>query len=92
MSQVLYDSLGEKWRNFLSENFFPCGGELSKDDADEEYDWLVYDFCMQYGYSEKTKNFVFYDRWYDTFADDFYKELERKGATIIHNQREEGVP
>jgi len=86
MSEALYDSLVEKWHDFVDGELRMLSDLMPEEEVDELYDNLVHDFCKRYNYSEKTRNFVFYDRWYDTFADIFYQKLEDEGVKIIHEQ------
>ena len=80
MSAVLYYSLVQKWRHFLERRCWATELRLPTEDADDYYDELVDDFCDEHGYSDRTKYFAFYDRWWDTFKDDFYQELENQGV------------
>jgi hypothetical protein len=89
LSLALYESLREKWNDFLDEFFVPFSPLLSEDEVDDEYDDLVYDFCEEHGYKERTKDFAFYGRWYDTFADEYYGRLEKAGVKIFHENPEE---
>jgi len=54
------------------------------------YDDLVAQFQKEEDYSDKTIEMAFYDDWFDTFADKFYLELERRGTNIIHANPIEG--
>jgi len=85
MSFALYDSLVEKWRDFLNQQTGACASLMLGEDVDDSYYDLVDDFCEEHNYSEKTKNFAFHGRWWVTFADEYYQRLEDKGVKIIHN-------
>jgi len=92
MSDALYDSLVEKWQDFLdqTDELKNLAELIAEDDADDTYDELVREFCKKHGYSEKTMNMAFYDRWWDTFADMYYQKLEDEGVKIIHDNPQEG--
>lgn len=68
-SQRLYDSLREKWENFLNRK------EYNICDY-EDYADFVDDFCEEEGYGEGLKEMAFFDLWWDTFADEFFKKVE----------------
>jgi len=95
MSQRLYNSLVEKWKNFLwvetsSMGRIPAGSLMTEEEVDDLYNDLVRDFCKKYRYSERTKELAFYSKWYDTFKDEFYQTLEKEGVKIIHENPMEG--
>lgn len=83
-SDKLYNSMEEKWLEFLEDNLYYPGDNLSEGDASEMYDGLAEDFGKEYDYNEETIEMAFHKRWYDTFVDDFYKKLEEEGIEIIH--------
>lgn len=85
MSEKLYESMLGRWKDFLDDEFWPCSSEMTEDTADDEYDNAVDDFCKKYRYSNRTKEFAFYDRWWDTFKDEYYQKLETLGVVILHN-------
>jgi len=82
MSESLYNSLQEKWRDYLDQEYFPSGFVFTSYEATEEYDDISHDFCKKHGYSQKTEEFAFHNQWWDTFADIFYVKLEKEGITI----------
>ena len=90
MSERLYESLLGKWRDFLDAELRMLSELVTVDDVDDEYDELVREFQKKYHYSEKTINMAFYDQWYDTFKDEYYKKLEEEGVKIIHAFPQEG--
>jgi len=74
-----------KWGDFLSEQSRDyCGSLMPESDVNDLYDNLVADFCEEHEYAERTREMTFYDKWYDTFKDEFYQSLDRKGIKIIH--------
>ena len=85
MSMALYDSLLEKWIDFLNDNEdLYCYSLMPEEWVEEQYDFLVTNFCKKYNYKEKTENMAFYDLWWDTFVDEYYQKLEDEGLKIIH--------
>ena len=83
MSEVLYNKMLEKWIEYLEEETGIClSGITDRDSAMDLYDDLAHDFCEDYGYKEKTEELAFHGQWYDTFADGFYKLLEREGIVL----------
>ena len=83
MSEALYNSLQEKWREYLDTDFYPSAASYTPDEATEEYDDTSHEFCRKHGYSERTEEFAFHGQWWDTFADMYYKKLEEEGIVII---------
>jgi hypothetical protein len=78
----------QKWKDFLEDNDMLILDEnMPEDDSDEQYDLLVRLFCTKYGYTEKTKEIAFYDKWYDTFADEYFKKFEEAGIEIKHGEK-----
>jgi len=91
MSQVLYDSLLEKWRDFLSSRMYIAYADLMPEyEVNDSYDDLVHDFCKEHGYSNRTKEMAFYKKWWDTFKDEFYQKLDEEGVEIIHEKPMKG--
>jgi len=76
-----YDKLLEKWIDFLVEEdqYLGYGIPDNEDDLMDIYDSLAEDFCKQYGYSEETLEFAFHGQWYDSFADEYFRLLEKGG-------------
>lgn len=79
----LYESSLEKWKEFLPIviTAYLHKDEITSDEATELYDGLGDEFCEEYGYKPRTKEIIFHT-WYDTFADEFYLQLERENITI----------
>ena len=78
MSEALYNKLVERWVDFLDDDeyfSYPADPESLMDN----YDDLASRFCEKYRYSEKTEEFAFHGQWYDTFADEYFKRLEKHG-------------
>lgn len=84
MSQVLYNSLLERWRDFLTSKQYIAFGLEPEIVIQNLYDDLVDEFCKEHGYSERTEELAFFGRWWDTFKDEFYKKLDKEGVKIIH--------
>lgn len=85
MSQALYDSLLEKWQNFLSGKMYIAYENLMREsDVNTLYEDLVDEFCEKHSYSERTKEMAFHGKWWDTFKDEFYKKFDEEGCRIIH--------
>lgn len=76
-SDRLYESLREKWYDFLNNRWELPDPDISIEDADDLYDNLVDEFCEEHNYSAPLKEMAFMDIWWDTFKDDFFKKLER---------------
>jgi len=68
-TQKLYDSLIEKWEAFLNRK------EYNITDYEDYHDF-VEDFCDEEGYGEGLKEMAFFDMWWDTFADTFFKKVD----------------
>lgn len=79
-----------KWNDLLGEELTSFLEFMPEEDVDDQYEELVDKFCRKYDYSERIKNLAFYDRWWDTFADEYYKVLEEGGTKIIHDTPMEG--
>ena len=84
MSVALYDNLVERWKDFLGTNLWILDDLMHEEGVEEQYDDLVSSFCKEYEYSDRTQNFAFYERWWDTFADEYYQRLECADVKIIH--------
>jgi len=92
MSDALYNKMLEKWIEYLEEETGIYLSEIKdRDSAIELYDTLAHDFCEDYGYKEKTEELAFHGQWYDTFADEFYKLLEREGIDLSTHTGEVSV-
>lgn len=78
MSLALYEKMRERWIDFLNAKVYL---EEPEDEIHlaNMYDDLAEKFCKEHGYSEKTLEFAFHGRWWDTFADLYYQELEKNG-------------
>ncbi len=91
MSERQYNFMLAKWKTFLENNdnlIFSVF--MEENEVDEQYDLLVSLFCKKHGYVEITKNMAFYDKWYDTFADEYYGVLEKQqGVKIVHDNPSE---
>jgi len=85
MTEALYNSLLAKWEDFLNSHW-PVGTDPIMDECLvlDRYDILVEEFCKQHNYSDKTKEFVFYGHWWDTFRDKYYLHLEKEGIKTKH--------
>jgi len=59
---------------------------MDEDHLADMYDTLAHEFCEEHGYSDKTEEFAFHGRWYDTFVDEYYKKLEDKGWEGFDNR------
>lgn len=86
MSGALYDSLVEKWRDYLENHLWILDDTMQNEDVDDEYHELVSNFCKEHGYSERTENY-FFNRWYDTFADMYFQELEKASVLKVPKRR-----
>jgi len=91
MSQALYDSLLEKWQDFLSGKMYIAYTDFMPEiEVQDTYDDMAEDFCEEYKYSEKTKKLAFFGQWWDTFKDEFYQKLDKEGVKIIHENPMKG--
>jgi len=89
LSLALYEKLVDLWREYIYNNLHIFSSLMSEEEVEEEYEDLVNGFCEKHNYSERTKNY-FFDRWYDTFADMYFQELEKAIVKIIHDNPQKG--
>ena len=85
MSQKMYDGILEKWLAYLSDNIesLLSSESISSEKATKMYDDISSDFCRENKYVERTQEMVFHGIWYDTFVDEFYKELDKHEIVIV---------
>ena len=85
MSEALYEKMRERWIDFLNVNM--CLAEPENEEhLMDMYDDLAHEFCEEHGYSQKTEEFAFHGRWYDTFVDEYCKKLKDKGWEGFDNR------
>jgi len=83
MSEKLYNSMLEKWITFLEDNWYYVGDAVDSDEASDMYVGLKEDFEALYKYKEEIIEMAFHEKWYDTFANEFYAKLEKEGIEIL---------
>ncbi len=78
MSEAMYNKMRERWYDFLNAKRY-LGEPRDRENLMDMYDDLADEFCEECEYSDKTKEFAFHGQWFDTFADDYFKILEKGG-------------
>ena len=89
MSEAMYNKMRERWHDFLNAKTY-LEEPTDLDHLFTLYDDLVYNFCNDYGYSDKTREWAF-SRWVDTFQDDYCKILHKEGWKGFAVCDEEGI-